>query len=50
MENANLDFCGIVNLIKALEDANACTKEEAKKVARRIASKIGADIILSLES
>lgn len=48
MASANLDFCGIVSLIKALIDANACTEEEAKKVARRIASKLGADIILSI--
>lgn len=48
MPSANLDFCGIINLIKALIEANACTEEEAKKVARRIASKLGADIILSI--
>ena len=45
MTSANLDYCGIVKLIRALVDANACTEAEAQKVARRIAARIGADIL-----
>lgn len=45
MTSANLDYCGIVNLIMALVDANACTEDEAHKIANRIASRIGADIL-----
>ncbi len=45
MTSANLDYCGIVKLIRALVDANACTEAEARKVARRIAAQIGADIL-----
>lgn len=46
MTSANLDYCGMVNLIKALVEANACTRDEAQKIASRIASRIGADILL----
>ena len=45
MTSANLYYCGIVKLIRALVDANACTEAEARKVARRIAARIGADIL-----
>lgn len=45
--NANIDFCGIVNLLQCLIADGYCTEKEAKRIQSRIAAKIGADIILS---
>ncbi len=42
--NPNIDFCGIRNLLRQLE-GRGFTKPELKKIAARIASNIGADII-----
>ncbi|WP_201754691.1 hypothetical protein [Pseudoflavonifractor sp. 60] len=43
-KNANIDFCGIRNLLRLLED-QGFSKTELKKIAARIAGEIGADII-----
>ena len=42
--NANIDYCGIRNLLRLLED-QGFSKTELKKIAARIATDIGADII-----
>ena len=42
--NANIDYCGIRNLLRLLED-QGFSKTELKKIAARIAADIGADII-----
>lgn len=42
--NANIDYCGIRNLLHLLED-QGFSKTELKKIAVRIAADIGADII-----
>ena len=44
----NIDYCGALNLIRALLHAGKCSESEAKKIAARIAVKYGADIITSL--
>lgn len=44
-QNANIDFCGIRNLLSLLEQ-HGFTKAELKKIAARISAQIGADIIL----
>ncbi len=46
-QNVNIDYCGIVNLLRFLVQNGTCTQREARKIASRIAAKIGADIILS---
>ncbi len=42
--NANIDYCGIRNLLRLLED-QGFSKTELKKIAARVAADIGADII-----
>ncbi len=43
-KNANIDYCGIRNLLRLLEGQGFSTAE-LKKIAARIAGDIGADII-----
>lgn len=45
-QNADIDYCGIVLLLRQLTASGACTKQEAKKIAARIAAQTGAHIIL----
>lgn len=42
--NANIDFCGIRNLLRQLS-GQGFTEKELKKIADRIARSTGADII-----
>ena len=46
--NANVDYCGILTLLRALTVEGICTLTEAKRIAARLAVQYGADIILSL--
>ena len=46
--NANIDYCGIVTLLRALLKQKICTETEAKRLAARLAVQYGADIIISL--
>ncbi len=43
--NANIDFCGIKNMLRILEQ-HGFNKEELDRIAARIKVKLGADIIL----
>ncbi len=43
-KNANIDYCGIRNLLRLLE-GQGFSKSELKKITARIAGDIGADII-----
>ena len=42
--NANIDYCGIRNLLRLLSK-HGFTKKKLKRIADRIAQKTGADII-----
>ena len=42
--NANIDYCGIRNLLRLLS-GQGFTEKELKRIADRIAQSIGADII-----
>ena len=42
--NANIDYCGIRNLLRLLSK-QGFTEKELKRIADRIAQKTGADII-----
>ena len=42
--NANIDYCGIRNLLRLLSE-HGFTEKELKRIADRIAKKTGADII-----
>lgn len=44
---ANIDLCGVAQLLRALIAQNKVTKNEARKILARIAAKTGADIIIS---
>ena len=46
-QNANIDFCGIVNLLQYLVEHGHCTKKEAQRISERVAEKLGADIIIN---
>ena len=41
--NANIDYCGIRNLLRLLLD-QGFTEKELKRIADRVAQKTGADI------
>lgn len=43
----NIDYCGVVNLLRCLTEKSICTEKEAKRIAARVARNIGADVILS---
>jgi len=48
IRNANVDYCGVVNLLRDLVKRGIRTKAEAKRIAARIAVLYGADIIISI--
>ena len=43
-KNANIDYCGVRNLLRLLLD-HGFTEKELKRIADQIAQKTGADII-----
>ena len=45
---ANIDLCGIAQLLRILVKARKTTEKEAKRILARIAAQTGADIIISL--
>lgn len=46
-QNENIDYCGIIILLRHLIQNGNCTEKEAKKIASRIAVQYGITIILS---
>ena len=46
--NANINYCGVIILLRKLVTSGHCTKKEANRIAARIVKQTGADIILSL--
>ena len=44
----NIDYCGALNLLRALILAGKCSENEAKRIAACIAVNYGADVITSL--
>lgn len=44
--NVNVDYCGIVNLLRSLVKSGLFTEKEARKIAARIAVKNQVDMIL----
>ena len=45
---SNLDYCGIIILLRELVKTGKCSIDEAAKIAPRIADENGADIIFPL--
>ena len=46
--NANVNFCGVIILLRKLVELGHYKKKEANRIAARIAKQTGADIILSI--
>ena len=46
--SANVNYCGVILLLRQLVEAGNCTVNEANRIAARIAKQTGADIILSI--
>ena len=44
--NANIDYCGVIRILRHLGVKGICTEKEARKIADRIAAQYGADIII----
>lgn len=44
----NLDYCGVIILLRQLVRIGKCSDSEATKIATRIAAETGADIIFPL--
>lgn len=44
----NIDYCGIVNLLRQLVKKDLLTRQEARKIAARIAAEEQVDIVLFL--
>ena len=44
---ANVDLCGIAQLLRALTEQGKMTEKEARKILSRVAAQIGADIVIS---
>ena len=49
IQNVDIDYCGIVNLLRQLVAEEICTEREAKKIATRIAAQLRPTIILPLD-
>lgn len=41
--NTNIDYCGVLNLLRQLVAVGACTNTEAKQIARKVARNLGVD-------
>ena len=50
IQNVDVDYCGIVNLLRQLVAEEICTEREAKKIADRIAAQLHTTIFLSFPS
>ena len=48
--DANINYIGILNLLRQLVEAGAITAAEGKKIARHIAIKTGANIVIPATS
>ena len=47
--NANINYIGILNMLRYLEEKGAITKAERRKIAEHIAIKTGANIVILFE-
>ena len=44
----NINYLGMVNLLRSLQAAGLVSRKEARKIAVRLKAEIGADVIISL--
>lgn len=45
--NANVDYCGVLNLLRCMIKRGVCTQEETQKIAARVQVRLGADVLRS---
>ena len=46
--NANVDYLGLLNLLRGLRDHGLLSEEEMKKIAARLRAELGATIFVRL--
>lgn len=46
--NANIDYLGLLNLLRGLRDRGLLSEEEMKKIAARLRAELGATIFVRL--
>lgn len=46
--NANVDYLGLLNLLRGLRDRGLLSEEETKKIAARLRAELGATIFVRL--
>ena len=46
--NANVDYLGLLNLLRGLRDRGLLSEEEMKKIAARLRAELGATIFVRL--
>ena len=44
----NINYLGMVNLLRSLQATGLVSRKEARKIAARLKAEIGADVIVSL--
>ena len=45
-QNVDIDYCGIIILLRQLLQSGKCTEKEVRKIAARIAARNGVSIIV----
>ena len=46
--NKNINYLGMINLLRSLQAAGLVSKKEAQKIAARLKSEAGVDVVFSL--
>ena len=46
--NKNINYLGMINLLRSLQAAGLVSKKEARKIAARLKSEAGVDVVFSL--
>jgi hypothetical protein len=47
-QNVDVDYCGVVYLLRELIRSGVCSQREAKRIADRIAKQLSVSVIISL--
>lgn len=44
----NINYLGMINLLRSLQAAGLVNRKEARKIAARLKAEIGSDVVISL--
>ncbi len=47
-QNVDIDYCGVINLLRELIRSGVCSRGEAKRIADRIAKQLSVSVMISL--